>query len=88
MLTKAAALEYGPKGIRVNAIAPGLIHRDGIEQAWPEGVGAWTAAAPLGRLVNPVDIASTCVFLSSLAAGSISGVVLTVDCGLSVRPGW
>ena len=88
MLTKSAALEFGPIGLRVNAIAPGLIWRDGIEEGWPEGVKAWNAAAPLGRLVQPDDIASAVVFLSSDAAASITGIVLTIDCGLSIKPGW
>lgn len=88
MLTQASALEFGGTGIRVNAIAPGLIHRDGIEEGWPEGVNAWNASAPLARLVNPQHIASAVVFLSSDAAGSTSGTVLPIDCGLSVKPGW
>ena len=88
MLTKSAALEFGAIGLRVNAIAPGLIWRDGIEEGWPEGVKAWNAAAPLGRLVQPDDIASAVVFLSSDAAASITGIVLTIDCGLSIKPGW
>ena len=88
MLTKASALEFGSRGIRVNAIAPGLINRAGIEEGWPEGVAAWKAAAPLGRLVDPFDIASTCVFLASPMSSSISGTVLRVDCGLSIKPGW
>ena len=88
MLTKSAALEFGQLGIRVNAVAPGLIWRDGIEAGWPEGVNAWNEAAPLGRLVSPDDIASAVVFLSSEAAASITGTVLTIDCGLSVKSGW
>jgi NAD(P)-dependent dehydrogenase (short-subunit alcohol dehydrogenase family) len=88
MLTRASALEFGPLGIRVNAIAPGLINRAGIEEGWPEGVAAWKEAAPLGRLVDPNDIASTCVFLASPLSSSISGTILTVDCGLSIKPGW
>lgn len=88
MLTRAAALELGPNNIRVNAIAPGLIHREGIEAGWPEGVNAWVEAAPLGRLVDPQDIAAAAVFLASDAANSISGTVLTIDCGLSTRSGW
>ena len=88
MLTRASALEFGPGGVRVNAVAPGLIHRDGIEQGWPEGVNAWKSAAPLGRLVDPEHIAAAVVYLASDAAASVSGTVLTIDCGLSIRPGW
>tara|TARA_B100001059_G_C17800219_1_gene565687 strand:+ start:354 stop:1127 length:774 start_codon:yes stop_codon:yes gene_type:complete len=88
MLTMASALELGSLGIRVNAIAPGLISREGIEKDWPEGVAAWKAAAPLGKLVNPKDIANICVFLASDLSASISGTVITVDCGLSTKPSW
>lgn len=88
MLTQAAALEFGPGGVRVNAIAPGLIHREGIEEGWPEGVNAWKSAAPLTRLVDPEHIAAAVVFLASDAAGSTSGTVMTIDCGLSIKPGW
>ena len=47
---QAARPGAGPHGIRVNAVAPGLIWREGIEEAWPDGVARWKAAAPLGRL--------------------------------------
>lgn len=88
MLTRAAALEFGPADIRVNAVAPGLIWREGIEEGWPEGVAAWRSAAPLQKLVRPEDVAAAVVFLASDAAAAISGTVLTIDAGLSVRPGW
>lgn len=88
MLTRAAALEFGAMGIRVTAIAPGLIWRDGIEEGWPEGVNTWKERAPLGNLVDPTHIAEAVVFLASDASGSTSGSVLTIDCGLSARPGW
>ncbi|MFB9614352.1 SDR family NAD(P)-dependent oxidoreductase [Kutzneria kofuensis] len=88
MHTKAAALEYGPHGIRVNAVSPGLIARPGIEQAWPEGVRSWTDHAPLGRLGTPDDVGDACVFLASDLARWMTGQNLVVDGGMSVRPAW
>lgn len=88
MATKAAALELGPQNIRVNAISPGLIHRDGIDDAWPEGVARWRTAAPLQRLGTPNDIADATLFLISDAARWITGANLVVDGGVSARPNW
>jgi NAD(P)-dependent dehydrogenase (short-subunit alcohol dehydrogenase family) len=88
MFTKAAALELGPLGIRVNAVSPGLIHREGIEEGWPEGVARWKAAAPLSRLGKPEDIADAVLFLISDAARWITGAELVVDGGVSPRPTW
>lgn len=88
MFTKAAALELGALGIRVNAVSPGLIHRDGIEEGWPEGVGRWKSAAPLGRLGRPEDIADAALFLVSDAARWVSGADLIVDGGVSTRSTW
>ena len=88
MLTKALASEYGPQGLRVNAVSPGLIHRDGIEDAWPEGVARWLANAPLQRLGQPDDVADAVVFLLSHAARWISGHNLVVDGGMSTQARW
>ena len=85
MLTKSLALEYGPN-IRVNCIAPGLIHRDGIENAIPSWVDSYGERALLKRLVNPEDIANTCVFFASDLSAGITGQTLTVDCGVSIAP--
>lgn len=82
MFTRAAANELAPLGIRVNAVAPGLIWREGIEQAWPEGVQRWMKAAPLRRLGMPEDVADACLFLASPAARWITGASLTVDGGV------
>lgn len=82
--TKACALELAP--IRVNAVSPGLIGREGIEDAWPEGVARWTEAAPLERLGTPEDIGDAVVFLVSPAARWITGVNLPVDGGVTSRP--
>jgi NAD(P)-dependent dehydrogenase (short-subunit alcohol dehydrogenase family) len=88
MLTKTAALELGPGNIRVNAVAPGLIWREGIEEAWPEGVNSWKQRAPLGRLGHANDVANAVLFLASDAASFITGTVLTVDGGMLTQPGW
>jgi len=88
MHARAAALEYGPRGIRVNTVSPGLIHRDGIEESWPDGVGRWLRAVPLGRLGRGSDVADACVFLASPMASFITGHDLVVDGGVSVRPTW
>jgi len=82
MHTRAAAQELGAHGIRVNAVAPGLIWREGLEQAWPDGVARWHHAAPLRRLGAPEDIADACLFLASPAARWITGASLTVDGGV------
>jgi NAD(P)-dependent dehydrogenase (short-subunit alcohol dehydrogenase family) len=82
MFTRAAASELGPHGIRVNAVAPGLMWTEGIEQGWPDGVARFRRAAPLGRLGMPEDVADACLFLCSPAARWITGASLTVDGGV------
>ncbi|MEU5364994.1 glucose 1-dehydrogenase [Streptomyces sp. NPDC005925] len=88
MHARAAALEYGPHGIRVNTVSPGLIDREGLAQAWPDGVRRWRRAAPTGRLGRPEDVANACVFLASPLASWVTGHDLVVDGGVSARPHW
>lgn len=88
MFTRAAANELGPLGIRVNSVSPGLIHREGIEQGWPEGVERWRKAAPLKRLGQGEDVADAVLFLVSDAARWISGADLVVDGGVGTAPNW
>lgn len=88
MFTRAAALELGELGIRVNAVSPGLIDRDGLSEAWPEGVNRYQSAAPLGTIGCGTDIANAVLFLSSSAASWISGSNLVVDGGVSCAPAW
>lgn len=88
MHARAAALEYGPRGIRVNTVSPGLVDRPGLAEDWPEGVERWTRAAPLTRLGTPTDVANACVFLASPLAAWITGHDLVVDGGVSSRPTW
>jgi glucose 1-dehydrogenase len=88
MLTRAAALELGAYGIRVNLVAPGLIDDGAIEARWPEGVARWRAAAPLPGLVGADEVADAVVFLASPAARGVTGATLVVDHGVLARPTW
>jgi len=82
MFTKAAANELGHYHIRVNAVSPGLVWREGLPEDWPDGVTRYQRAAPLGRLGMPEDVADACLFLASPAARWITGVNLPVDGGV------
>ncbi|NGO72965.1 SDR family NAD(P)-dependent oxidoreductase [Streptomyces boncukensis] len=88
MHARAAALELGPRRVRVNSVSPGLIDQPGLAANWPEGVERWTRSAPLTRLGRPEDIGNACVFLASPAASWITGTDLTVDGGVSAHPTW
>ncbi len=88
MHARSAALEYGPYGIRVNSVSPGLVDREGLAEAWPDGVRRFRQAAPVGRLGRAEDIGDACVFLASRLASWVSGHDLVVDGGVSARPTW
>ena len=88
MHARAAALEYGSDGIRVNSVSPGLIDRPGLEDDWPEGVARWHAAAPLSRMGRPDDVGDACVFLCSDLSRWITGANLVVDGGVLTHPTW
>ncbi len=88
MFTRAAALEYGRSGIRVNSVSPGLIDRPGLAEDWPPGVARWTNVVPLERLGQPEDVADAVLFLASPASRWITGADILVDGGISTRPTW
>ena len=78
-LTKSLARELGPKGIRVNAVAPGITYTDMMRSVPKEYIDPLVAQIPLRRIGQPEDIANAFVFLASEMASYITGVVLSVD---------
>lgn len=81
-VTRSTAAEFGPRGIRVNAIAPGSTPTDGAKLVvTEEGWERRRQRVPLGRLGAPQDVADAAVFLASQEAGFISGDMLFVDGG-------
>ncbi len=89
MLTKSAALELGPKHIRVNCIAPGAIT---TERTAAETDGdynkSWSEITPLQRVGNPQDVANAVSLLSDPRASFITGQTIGVDGGLFSRSVW
>jgi NAD(P)-dependent dehydrogenase (short-subunit alcohol dehydrogenase family) len=87
-MTKAAAVEYGRKGIRINAVCPGIIRTEMTERAIardPRRQAYIEQAHPIGRLGEAEDIARAVVFLSSDDATFIIGHSLAVDGGFTAR---
>lgn len=77
--TLSLARELGPKGIRVNAVAPGITNTDMMQAVPKEVIEPMIAQIPLRRMGEPEDIANAVVFLASDKASYITGVVLSVD---------
>lgn len=78
-MTKTAAKELAPRGIRVNAIAPGMIDTDMMRSIGEKHLAVHINNIPMGRLGRPEEIANTAVFLASDMASYISGQVISVD---------
>ncbi len=83
-LTRTLAAELAP-GVRVNAIAPGLVKTDMARALWEPNEEAMARTMPLGRLGEPHDIGRAAAFLCSDAASWITGATLVVDGGALVR---
>jgi NAD(P)-dependent dehydrogenase (short-subunit alcohol dehydrogenase family) len=88
-LVRSAALELGPHGIRVNAVAPGVVWTPRVSAYLGEpGHRANVDNAPLGRVALPADIAAALLFVSSDLAGYVTGQTLVVDGGVSAKFGY
>ena len=88
-LNRTMALELGPHGVRVNCVSPGFTHTEMTEVGVPAGMMEYLVdrfdRVPLRRLVRPEEIAAACAFLASDDASGITGIDLTVDCGLTAN---
>jgi len=85
-LVRNYAVENGQHGVRVNAIAPGLVKTDFARALWenPKALAATEARLPMRRIGEPRDIAGAAVYLSSAAAGWITGQMVVVDGGATI----
>ena len=88
MLTKVAAVELAPLGIRVNCVAPGAIEIERTRLEMNDYAGTWAAVTPLGRVGTPDDIARAVRFLVSSESSFVTGQTLWVDGGLFTQPPW
>jgi NAD(P)-dependent dehydrogenase (short-subunit alcohol dehydrogenase family) len=92
-LTRQAAVEYAPQGIRVNAIVPGTILTPMNERIMREAddpdamMEGWKAMHPMGRVGRPDEVAAAIVFLASDASSFVTGELLRVDGGMVVKAG-
>jgi NAD(P)-dependent dehydrogenase (short-subunit alcohol dehydrogenase family) len=89
-MTRALALEWGPRGVRVNAIAPGFILTDLTQKLWSQtAMKAWADEnTPLKRLGAPEDLVGAAIFLASPASSFMTGQTVYVDGGCSSGLNW
>ena len=83
-LTRSLAREWGPRGIRVNAIAPGWVMTDRQRRLWatPEAEAAFLDKQCLKRQMQPADMVGPTLFLASSASGMVTSQTLVVDAGV------
>ena len=84
-LTRSLAQEYGRHGVRANIVLPGTVRTPAWQRRAskdPKVLETLKRWYPLGRIVEPIDVARAVAFLASDAASAITGVALPVDCGL------
>jgi NAD(P)-dependent dehydrogenase (short-subunit alcohol dehydrogenase family) len=90
-ITECLAAEWGPSGVRVNAVSPGYTLTPALKKAIDRGerdVSSLSANAALRRLVDPAEIARVVAFLASDAASAMTGANVPVDCGWLAGTSW
>ena len=89
-MTRGLAAEWGPHGVRVNALAPGFILTDLTEKMWSDqNMRNWAdVVTPAKRLGRPADMVGTAIFLACAASAFMPGQILRVDGGVSAAVRW
>ncbi len=88
-MTRTIAADLAPRGVRVNAVSPGLVRTTATQPLWKSDMGiAAGSALPLGRLTEADDIAAAVCFLLSEDARQITGITMDVDGGNHLGRGW
>ena len=80
-LTRTWAAEFGPRGVRVNTVAPGPTNTEGVVAEWGDTNDELGRALPLGRTADPTEIAQAVLFLASNASSFVTGLTLHADGG-------
>ncbi len=88
-MTRTMAADLAGRGVRLNAVSPGLVRTTATRPIWKDDGGAGAGAAlPLGRLTEAEDVAGAVCFLLSDDARQITGITLDVDGGNHLSSGW
>jgi len=87
-LARALAVEWGPRNVRVNCVAPGLVKTDFARALWEDEarLAVRTARTPLRRIALPEEIGPIAAFLASPAASFITGQIIVADGGVTIAP--
>ena len=88
MLTKVAAVEFGPLNIRVNCVAPGAVEVERTRLENPDYAGTWGRVTPLRRVGTPADVGGAVVFLAGPDAAFVTGQTIWVDGALFTQAAW
>lgn len=87
-LTRVAALEFGPHGIRVNCVAPGAIEIERTRLESPDYAATWARVTPMRRVGTPADVVNAVLFFAAAESDFVTGQTLYVDGGAFTMPNW